>query len=287
MPTHHQPKPPDERGLKIIHASFFRMGTNSMATAYQMLGYKVHHGLLEKMFDSPWAELERAAEATYPSILQDPPSSSSSSSSRPRPRPRPRHTRKDWDELWGNTYDVATDLSCPFTFELLAAYPDAKVVVVQRDFDQWWPSFASQMRDTAMPMPQAAIASWALWNLMGCRAGYAVQKMLKGMFDVRGAPELDEKRARLVYDEYFARVRREVPPERRLEFNLATDGWAPLCEFLGRPVPGDGVDFPFLNTRASHDALVAGRKGVIYNALAALGVGVLVLGGILVAWSMR
>ncbi|KXJ89101.1 hypothetical protein Micbo1qcDRAFT_165872 [Microdochium bolleyi] len=276
-------------GLQIIHASLFRMGTKSMATAFQMLGYRVHHGLIDKMLDSPWTLLERAAEATYPSLHI---------SSTLSPSPPPKHTRADWDALWGNTYDVATDLACPFTHELVAAYPSAKVVIVQRPFDAWWPSFASQMRDTALPHPQATAASYVLWYLMRCRAGFAVRKMLGGMFDVPvgkgGAEALDEECARRVYDEFFARVRREVPAERRLEFDPATDGWEPLCEFLGVPVPrgqdgeGEVVPFPYVNTRKSHQEETARRRRMILMPVLQGGLAVaVVVGGVAAAWSMR
>jgi hypothetical protein len=42
---------------------------------------------------------------------------------------------RDWDALWGDEYDAVTDLASPFALELIEAYPDAKVVLVQRDFD--------------------------------------------------------------------------------------------------------------------------------------------------------
>ena len=80
----------DRGGLKIINAALFRMATKSMARAYQILGYKVHHGLLENMMDSPWAGIEQAAEATWPSVRE------------PGAPPRPPFQRSDWDAVWGS-----------------------------------------------------------------------------------------------------------------------------------------------------------------------------------------
>ena len=41
-------------------------------------------------------------------------------------------------------------------------------------------------------------------------------------------------------------IRGLVPPERLLEWS-ATDGWEPLCEFLGKDVPK--TPFPHVNTK--------------------------------------
>jgi len=43
-------------------------------------------------------------------------------------------------------------------------------------------------------------------------------------------------------------VQDTIPPERLLTFNVK-QGWAPLCDFLGHPIP-DGIPFPHVHTRA-------------------------------------
>jgi hypothetical protein len=48
------------------------------------------------------------------------------------------------------------------------------------------------------------------------------------------------------YREHYALVRKLTPPDRLLEFRL-NDGWGPLCDFLGKPVPD--VPFPHLNEK--------------------------------------
>ena len=40
-------------GLKVINAGLFRMATKSMARAYQILGLKMHHGLMEDVTETP------------------------------------------------------------------------------------------------------------------------------------------------------------------------------------------------------------------------------------------
>jgi hypothetical protein len=53
-----------------------------------------------------------------------------------------------------------------------------------------------------------------------------------------------KRRARQGYREHYANVRALVPPERLLEYRLG-DGWEPLCDFLGKPIPKE--PFPQLN----------------------------------------
>ncbi len=47
-----------------------------------------------------------------------------------------------------------------------------------------------------------------------------------------------------MYELHNAQVLSTVPTDRLLEFTV-TDGWAPLCQFLGQPVPS--VPFPHTN----------------------------------------
>ena len=50
------------------------------------------------------------------------------------------------------------------------------------------------------------------------------------------------------YNQHVADVKAAVPPERLLVFS-ADQGWQPLCDFLGVPVPD--TPFPNVNDRAA------------------------------------
>ncbi|KAK3905987.1 efflux pump antibiotic resistance protein [Staphylotrichum tortipilum] len=226
--------------LKIIHAGFLRTGTNSLATAYQILGFKTCHSL-QALHDNPWPEIERAAEAKWPDIP-----------GAPSP-PRAPWTRADWDALWGQHYEVVTDLSAPFTPELIEAYPEAKVVVVYRDFEQWWPSYREIVFDRVMGGEDdggVVVAAMPILQRMmtGDRSLGVLRKINQGFFGGRTRGECQAK-AREAYERHYDEVRRLVPEERRLEYRLS-DGWEPLCKFLGVPVPD--VQFPRTNTRVTH-----------------------------------
>ncbi|KAF3903454.1 hypothetical protein ABW20_dc0104491 [Dactylellina cionopaga] len=243
-----QPRPAGE-GIKIITAGLFRMGTKSMATAYQILGFTPHHGLMEDMFDTPWALLEQAAEAKWPNV--------------PGARPRPPFKREDWESIWGN-YDAVADLASPFALDLAAAYPEAKVIVVQRDFDSWWPSFRSQVLDGVMIQPFTTIFGFIENHCIGTRSIAAMRKIHFGFYKSQTKEEIYAS-ARERYTEYFNDVRRTIPPERRLEYKLG-DGWEPLCTFLGVPVPD--VDFPRVNDRSEHAKTTDARVKQFFGAAA-------------------
>lgn len=77
-------------------------------------------------------------------------------------------------------------------------------------------------------------------------------------------------------------IRGLVPKERLLEWTVE-DGWEPLCEFLGKPVPDE--PFPHTNTAAgwhNHEDQIAkmymmeALQTVVVLSAVAVGVGVLV-----------
>ncbi|KAF9737965.1 hypothetical protein PMIN06_008891 [Paraphaeosphaeria minitans] len=225
----HEPYP----GLQIIHAGLFRTATKSMALAYRELGYTAHHGLDDVLNGNPWIQLEHAAEATWPGVQGS--------------QPRVKFTRKDWDEIWA-PYDVYTDLGSMFVPELIEAYPDAKVVIVKRDPDKWWPSFKTELLDSLWH-PRAWLVNWITWNIIRCRAPFTMMKVHLGFFGVQNRADIDAV-AKQRYEEYYEHVLRAVPAERRLVYELGS-GWEPLCKFLDKPVPDK--PFPRVNDRAEHD----------------------------------
>lgn len=223
--------PKHGKGLAVIHVALFRMATKSMAAAYRTLGYRTHHGI-DNILGNPWVLLEQAAEATWPEI--------------PGARPRARFTRDDWDQLFGNDYDIATDMACPFVDQLIEAYPEAKIVIVQRDFDSWWESYEAGVWDNLFA-PRQRFVVMLISHVLRSRAAIAMAKMSYGLFHAKTPDEIKEN-ARKTYDQYYQRIRDMVPPERRLEYTMG-DGWEPLCEFLGKEVPD--MPFPRLNDRKS------------------------------------
>ncbi|VUC22503.1 unnamed protein product [Clonostachys rosea] len=220
-----------DNGLKVINASLFRMGTKSMAEAFRILGLKTHHAL-DDTFKIPWHLVEQAAEGKWPNAP----------GARGGQKP---FGREQWDSIWGS-FDAVTDLASPFALDLARAYPETKVIVVQRDFESWWPSFESEnIRWRFFPGADFLSGVMAFFNI---RAGNALGLIYLGLFEARDLQEIHTN-ARRTYEQYFHRIREEIPEERRLEYRLG-DGWEPLCGFLGKEVPD--IPFPRVNERKQH-----------------------------------
>ncbi|KAK1676268.1 hypothetical protein BDP55DRAFT_662157 [Colletotrichum godetiae] len=223
---------------KVFAVGMLRTGTYSLAAALSELGFKhVFHGLNSRTKPTHWAFFERAAITTWPEV-------NAKGQSAPTP-----FSREDWDELFG-PYDAVTDLSCFWALQLIDAYPEAKIILTERDFDKWFPSFDSQVIQPLFG-PWVDLFLKGVGIVIGNRAGFAMQKTLSGFFG--GARTIEElhRRAPEVFREHSERIKAHVAPERLLVYRVGEDGWEPLCEFLGKEVP-KGKAFPTINDKASH-----------------------------------
>lgn len=217
----------DRREMKVLCLGLPRTGSTSMAEALTLLGYQnVYHTSRSLQRPRDWEILERAADATFPCL----PSYN-----------RGPFTRADWDELWGDS-EATTDAAGIFAPELVRAYPEAKIVLVERDFGKWEASiFGSLFPAVWGPLP--TLSSYLVEPVIGFRGGAATRKMLLGLFGSRDPGEA-RRRARETHEGHGRRLREMVEPGRLLVYRMG-DGWGPLCEFLGREVPE--VEFPRLN----------------------------------------
>jgi hypothetical protein len=146
-------------------------------------------------------------------------------------------TRREWDMLLGECQAVCDWPAIAFAKELIEAYPEAKVVLTNRDVDSW---HASTMRTVYWRAtdPELRMLSNFSW------AASMYYPMLKKFFDTFFEGDFPN-RGKDVFRRHYQEVRELVPKERLLEYKI-TDGWGPLCEFLGEKVP-DGHMFPNVN----------------------------------------
>jgi len=126
----------------------------------------------------------------------------------------------DWEQIFQG-YQATVDWpAATFWRELAEAYPQAKVILSLRDPEAWFAStqatiFKARYDDDSQPFVRM------------------VMKVIGDLFDRRMQ---DKDHVIEVYNRHNETVRRALPPERLLVYEAA-QGWAPLCAFLGVPVP--------------------------------------------------
>ncbi|KAK0392640.1 hypothetical protein NLU13_2135 [Sarocladium strictum] len=227
--------------MKVLSLGMSRTGSFSIAKALTILGYDgVHHGIQTISLPHEQMLLSAAADSTFPSL--------------PTYTGTP-FTRKDWDALFGN-YEAVTDMGSFFALQLIEAYPNAKVILVERDIDTWYESMDEACFEISWGWRADLIIDY-LSPMWGLKGGQTMRKLLLGFFGARSVSEM-RKVAKDRYRKHYEEVRAAVPKERLLDFKLE-QGWEPLCSFLGHEVPA-GVEFPVENTRSEHIQRVRSKE---------------------------
>ena len=200
--------------LEVLGLGCSRTGTMTMHKAFTILGYPSYHfsSIYENLSESDmWME---AINAKFYGKGEMP-------------------DKAFWDGLLGHI-GATTDAPCDlFGKELVDLYPDAKVVLVEREIESWyksWMSFCNNAYDPAIFF-LGRLNPGFLGKM--CQIGGAITVATAGW-----ATNKDEARVRSkdAYRHHYRDVRDFTPPDRLLDFKLS-DGWEPLCKFLGKPVP--------------------------------------------------
>lgn len=152
-------------------------------------------------------------------------------------------TRAEFDILIGDSQAVVDSLCLFFAPELLAAYPDAKVILnVRPDMNAWY-------RSIDKTIVQGVDRSWTLWGMQWFSAEFHwlyslyLRNGYPGVFHGTTTTDSIQRNAKWVYRDHCNMVRGMVPKDKLLEWSVE-DGWEPLCKFLDKPVP----DEPFPRT---------------------------------------
>jgi Sulfotransferase domain len=150
----------------------------------------------------------------------------------------------DWNTFLAD-YDTAVDWPVSaFWREISAANPDAVILLsTRKDADAWWTSATN----TIFHIGDRE-------NGIGGEAGKAQRDMAIDMLSKRFTPNWqDETEAKGAYEAHNADVRASVPADRLIDWHPG-DGWQPICEKLGLPVPSE--PFPHVNTTDEFRAMV-------------------------------
>ena len=140
----------------------------------------------------------------------------------------------DWDEIFAD-YRSAVDWPvCDYYRELADWYPDAKVILTVRNAELWFSS------------TQNTIFS-SINNFFEQQS--PIGEIVRGIANRHFGGTIHD-RFLLVegYERHNAEVKSTIPAQRLLQFDVA-EGWDPLCEFLGKPVP----EKPFPSTNSTSE----------------------------------
>jgi hypothetical protein len=204
--------------LEVIGAGFGRTGTMSLKVALEELGFGPCYHMTEVFEHPEHAELWRAAAQGEPI---------------------------DWDEMF-HEYRAAVDWpSAAFYKELMARYPDAKVILTVRDPDRWYESTRTTIygMSGASSSPLFSLAAMFVPRIRRIRGAVRMVSKL-AWEDMFGGRFEDKEHAIEVFEGWNGEAKERVPAERLLVYEVK-EGWGPLCEFLGVQAPDK--PFPHLN----------------------------------------
>lgn len=212
--------------MRVLVFGLMRTGTSSIRIALSRMGFDhVYHmnSVLCDPDDAQW--WLRAGEAKW--------------------NHKGTFTKEDWDKLLGHCQAVCDIPPAAFAEELIATYPDAKVVILNRGVDKWYTSVSQTVLRVAKPTAWSTLLGLLDWRETG-QFSKMLDQQMRGMFGPAGLTEDNMKR---LFIDYHENLRRIVPRERLLEYKVQ-DGYGPLCNFLGVPVPtreveGKEVEEPF------------------------------------------
>ncbi len=208
--------------LKVIGAGHGRTGTLSLKAALEELGFGPCYHMVELLAHPERVSYWEAAE---------------------------RGEAVSWNDLFEG-YAAGLDFPVFRYYDTLAErYPDAKIILTVRDPERWYESALNTIYRAGPPPLQKALMAFQLPFSPRLRklirafrlADKVWQKDFGGRFK-------DKAYALAAYKAHNERVKQLIPPDRLLVYEVS-EGWEPLCAFLGVPVPDK--PFPRLNDRLS------------------------------------
>ena len=207
--------------LKVIGPGFGRTGTASLKRALEMLGYgPCHH--MEEVFAHP------DQVAHWQAMIAG--------------------NSTDWDAVFAGYHSQVDWPGAHYWRELAASYPAAQVILSTRPEEAWWKSFSATIGKLVSDPGQVTLPPH-IKDMLAVGT-----KMIET--ETFGGPVTDRETALAAYRRRNAEVRAAIVPERLLVFDVA-EGWAPLCRFLGVPVPNTA--FPHINSTEEFWKLVGGE----------------------------
>jgi len=212
--------------IKIIGAGFPRTGTMTMKKVLEQLGFNQTYHWRDLIANPQKLALWKQLQSTGTT---------------------------DWSRLFAG-FQASVDFpGYPFYQEMMDQYPDAKVILTTRPFEDWYTSVISTIWERKVQADQQPkdlnqlldkekqIELCALWM----RKTF-LNDQFNGKF-------LDKPVAEKAFYQHHKEVMENVPKEKLLVYEVK-DGWQPLCDFLQLSIPE--MDFPHLNKKEDFHAMV-------------------------------
>jgi len=196
--------------LSVINAGFGRTGTMSIKMALEELGIgPCHH--MESVFNDP-SQLPFWQKATNGEYI-------------------------NWDDVF-NGYKSAVDWpSAHYWKELAEFYPDSKVLLSIRSPERWWESYSSTIKKLLERIDE--IPEEYPRSVVKMANKIITEQTFDGVTS-------NKEHVLAAFEKRINDVKQVIPDHRLLIFDV-TEGWPPLCKFLGVPIP-ESV-FPHSNTQ--------------------------------------
>ncbi len=196
--------------LQMIGAGFGRTGTHSLAQALEILGFGPCYHM--NAFGRNGNHLPAWQAAL-------------------------RGESVDWEALFSGFQSSVEWPAVAFLGRIFSAFPSAMVVLTMREAESWYESAAKTILkglplSVHNPNPEKR-----------AHGAFIRQLILSHTFKDRYG---DKDSAIRIYKEHLDTVRKMVPPDRLLAFDVRS-GWGPLCAFLEVPAPAE--PFPHRNER--------------------------------------
>ena len=194
--------------LKIVGAGVGRTGTYSLKLALEQLGLgPCHH--MDEVIKNPPVNVPLWTAAA--------------------------HGKPDWDTLYRG-YNSAVDWpTAAFWRELATVYPQANFILTARGAESWYQSYSETIHKLMSTADQAPPHKKPFIEM-------AAAVIAKTGF----TGKLDREALIKAYTGHVQAVKTSIPADRLLVFDVK-EGWEPLCEFLGLPVPA--TPFPRSNDK--------------------------------------
>jgi hypothetical protein len=216
--------------IKIIGAGMPRTGTNTLKASLEMLGYnKTYH--MKELLVHPenlhhWLSLKETGIT-------------------------------EWDALYDGFQATVDFPGYPWYKEHMKRYPDAKVILTVRPFENWYTSIYSTIWQAGpqtllqkMSMMSRLLFNPRLRSVIKC-VKFAKGTIFAGHLQGKFA---DKAFAEKMFNQHTEEVKAYVPADKLLVYDVR-EGWGPLCKFLGVPEPTEPL--PHLNKKENFKGMLA------------------------------